>query len=119
MPSNADPLTQDEHEDLDDLLNRYVQTPGVRGVLIVNHGGLLLDSTLNVNADPEDMAVWALAVYMNTQNATRKLGPHRLRWIISKTDKEYISITDWSGGILVLLADIDAAAPFRLFAHAL
>jgi len=57
--------------------------------------------------DGEQLGVWALAVYMNTENSARKLGNERVYQIVSKTPRGYLVIA--VGLVVVKIVELSAA----------
>jgi predicted regulator of Ras-like GTPase activity (Roadblock/LC7/MglB family) len=100
--------------ELHSLLQSVGSQPKVLGSVIIGKDGLLIANTMPAEIDGEQLGVWALAVYMNTQNAARKLGNERVYQIVSKTPRGYLIIADFGSGLLVTVSDAretDALVP--------
>jgi uncharacterized protein len=107
-------LTMEAASELQSLLQHVGSQPGVVGSVIVGNDGLLIANTMPPELDGEQIGVWALAVYMNTQNAAKKLGNDRVYQIVSKTPRGYLVIADFGSGLLVTVSDAretDALVP--------
>jgi len=100
--------------ELHSLLQSVGSQPKVLGSVIIGKDGLLIANTMPAEIDGEQLGVWALAVYMNTQNAARKLGNERVYQIVLKTPRGYLVIADFGSGLLVTVSDAretDALVP--------
>lgn len=100
-------LTMEAAGELQSLLGHIGAHPGVVGSVIVGHDGLMIANTMPPEMDMpgEQLGVWALAVYMNTSNAARKLGNNKVYQLVSKTPKGYLIIADFGSGLLVTVSD--------------
>jgi predicted regulator of Ras-like GTPase activity (Roadblock/LC7/MglB family) len=98
-------LTMEAAGELQTLLQHVGSQPGVVGSVIVGNDGLLIANTMPAEIDGEQVGVWSLAVYMNTQNAAKKLGNDRVYQIVSKTPRGYLIIADFGSGLLVTISD--------------
>jgi predicted regulator of Ras-like GTPase activity (Roadblock/LC7/MglB family) len=108
-------LTREAAIELQSLLQSVASQAGVIGSVVVGNDGLLIASTLPPEMDGEQIGVWALAVFMNTQNAAMKLGHDRVYQIVAKTPRGYIVIADFGSGLLVTVTDTrETDAPINM-----
>jgi predicted regulator of Ras-like GTPase activity (Roadblock/LC7/MglB family) len=108
-------LNKDAATELQSLLQHVGSQPGVIGSVIVGNDGLLIANTLPPEMDGEQIGVWALAVYMNTQNAAKKLGHDRVYQIVSKTPRGYLVIADFGSGLLVTVSGVRDIVDNKVF----
>jgi predicted regulator of Ras-like GTPase activity (Roadblock/LC7/MglB family) len=98
-------LTTDAAQELQNLLHHIGAQKTVLGSVIVGHDGLLIANTMPNDLDAESIGVWALGIYMNTENVLRKMGQERVYQIVARTIKGYVVIADFGGGLLVTVSD--------------
>ena len=98
-------LTMEAAQELQSLLKHIGTQPGVVGSVIVGHDGILIANSMPKDVDPESIGVWALAVYLNTDNSIKKLGHNNIHQVVCRTPRGYLIIADFGGGILVTIAD--------------
>jgi uncharacterized protein len=103
-------LTMEAASELQSLLQHIGAQHGVLGSVIVGHDGLMIANTMPPEIEGESLGIWALAVYMNTQNAARSLGNDRVYQIVSKTPRGYLIIADFGSGLLVTVTDATDSA---------
>ena len=98
-------LTSEASQELKGLLQEVKNQPGALGSVIVGHDGLLIAEDLPEELDSESIGVWALGMYLNTDNVVKKMGHERTRQLITKTPMGYLVIADFGGGIIVSLSE--------------
>lgn len=98
-------LTLEAASEIQSLLHHIGGQQGVVGSIIIGHDGLLIANTMPGDVEADSIGIWALAVYMNTETAIKKIGHDRVHQIVSKTPRGYLVIADFGGGLLVTLSD--------------
>lgn len=98
-------LTLEAASEIQSLLHHISGQQGVVGSIIIGHDGLLIANTMPGDVEADSIGIWALAVYMNTETAVKKIGHERVHQIVSKTPRGYLVIADFGGGLLVTLSD--------------
>jgi predicted regulator of Ras-like GTPase activity (Roadblock/LC7/MglB family) len=93
-------LTPEAAQDLQALLQRIRVAPDVMGSVIVGHDGIMVSNDLPSEVDADSIAVWSLGIYLNTDNAIKKMGRNSVNKLIAKTSKGYLAIADFGAGIL-------------------
>ena len=82
--------------------------PGVLGSIVIGFDGNLLDSDLATPRDQlANLSINALATYMNTGHALKKLGQNICHQIVTKTDRGYNVIAAYNAGLVLTLCDGD------------
>ncbi len=103
--TNMRVLTEDAAQELNGLLNHISSQPGVLGSVIVGHDGILVTSNVPDELEAESLAVWSLGIYLNTDNAIKKMGHNNIQLIIAQTSKGYLVIADFGAGILATISN--------------
>lgn len=67
--------------------------------------GQVIESAMASDTDVEQLAVWALGLYMNTEHVVQKLGNKRIHQTLCLTDQGYVLVSDCGLGVLVQFAD--------------
>jgi len=98
-------LTLEAAQELQTLLSHIGAQVGVLGSVIVGHDGILIANSMPQEIDPESIGVWALGVYINTDNVIKKMGHKHIHQVVAKTPRGYLIIADFGGGILVTLTE--------------
>lgn len=98
-------LTTEAAQELQTLLNHIGAQEQVVGSVIVGHDGLLIANSMTGDLDAESIGVWALGVYMSTEQVIKKMGQDRVHQIVSRTPRGYVVIADFGGGLLVTVSD--------------
>jgi predicted regulator of Ras-like GTPase activity (Roadblock/LC7/MglB family) len=98
-------LTLEAASEIQGLLHHIGATQGVIGSIIIGHDGLLIANTMPQDIEADSVGIWALAVYMNTETAIKKIGHNRVHQIVARTPKGFLVIADFGGGLLVTLSD--------------
>lgn len=98
-------LTTEAAGELQSLLNHIGSQEMVVGSVIVGHDGLLIANTMRDDLDAESIGVWALGIYMSTDQVVKKMGQDHVHQIVSRTPRGYVVIADFGGGILVTVSD--------------
>ncbi|MBA3992086.1 MAG: hypothetical protein C0469_01070 [Cyanobacteria bacterium DS2.3.42] len=98
-------LTLEAASEIQGLLHHIGGTQGVIGSIIIGHDGLLIANTMPQDIEADSIGIWALAVYMNTETAIKKIGHNRVHQIVARTPRGFLVIADFGGGLLVTLSD--------------
>lgn len=104
-------LSIEASEDLQTLLSEIGSLKGVIGCLIVGHDGLLIANTFPEKFDAEQIGVWSLGEYMNTEHVMKKMGHERIHQIVNRTKSGYIVVADFGSGLIVVMIDDDELIP--------
>lgn len=98
-------LTLEAASEIQGLLHHIGGTPDVVGSIIIGHDGLLIANTMPQDVEADSIGIWALAVYMNTETAIKKIGHNRVHQVVARTPRGFLVIADFGGGLLVTLSD--------------
>ena len=98
-------LTLEAASEIQGLLHHIGGTPDVVGSIIIGHDGLLIANTMPQDIEADSIGIWALAVYMNTETAIKKIGHNRVHQVVARTPRGFLVIADFGGGLLVTLSD--------------
>ena len=98
-------LTMEAATELITLLQIVGAQKGVVGSIIIGHDGLIIASTMPPDLDTESFKARAMALYMGTQQATKKMGSEQVHQLVMKTPLGYLVIADFGGGLLVTTSD--------------
>jgi predicted regulator of Ras-like GTPase activity (Roadblock/LC7/MglB family) len=98
-------LTPSAAQDLQTLLQRIHGVNGVVGSVIVGHDGIVVSTDLPDEFDSDSIAVWSLGIYLNTDNAIKKMGRNSVSKVVAQTTKGHLTITDFGAGILATLTN--------------
>jgi predicted regulator of Ras-like GTPase activity (Roadblock/LC7/MglB family) len=82
-----------------------MQRPNVLFSVLVWHDGLLLGSTTVADVDAEMIGIWALGIFMNSENVARKLGRERVYQLVLTTGDEALIIADLGDSLIALAID--------------
>ncbi|MBI4533969.1 MAG: hypothetical protein HY711_08470 [Candidatus Melainabacteria bacterium] len=98
-------LTMEASQQLQGLLQTIGAQQGVVGSVIVGHDGILIANSMPADLDGENIGIWALGMYLNTDNVLKKMGHNHIHQVVARTVRGYLIIADFGGGILVTLTD--------------
>jgi predicted regulator of Ras-like GTPase activity (Roadblock/LC7/MglB family) len=102
-------LTTEANEELQTLLSQISSQSGVIGSVIVGHDGIIIANNLPSEVDPESIGVWGLGIFLNTDNAIKKMGHNQIHQVVTRSLRGYVVIADFGGGILVTVSDSPAS----------
>ena len=105
MPYITSSLTGEASDEIQPLLSAMAERSGVLATLLVGHDGLLVASILPPGFDAESVCVWALDVFMNTEQVIKKMRQERVHQIVSVTSRGCMTIADYGGGLLVVVSE--------------
>ncbi|MBX9771169.1 MAG: roadblock/LC7 domain-containing protein, partial [Candidatus Obscuribacterales bacterium] len=97
-------LTMEAAQELQNLLGHIGSQPGVAGSVIVGHDGILIANNLPPGHDAESVGVWALGIFLNTENTIKMLGHNHVFQMVARTPQGFLVIADFGGGILVTVS---------------
>ncbi|MBX9877165.1 MAG: roadblock/LC7 domain-containing protein [Candidatus Obscuribacterales bacterium] len=97
-------LTMEAAQELQNLLGHIGSQPGVAGSVIVGHDGILIANNLPAGHDAESVGVWALGIFLNTENTIKMLGHNHVFQMVARTPQGFLVIADFGGGILVTVS---------------
>jgi predicted regulator of Ras-like GTPase activity (Roadblock/LC7/MglB family) len=111
-PNSDWPLLTDEAiEELTQLLQHIAGQKDVVGCLVMGYDGLLIASVLPPSFDAESIGLFALGIYMNTSTTATKIGHKHITQIVAKTNRGYVVIGDFGGGLLTIISDDSETVP--------
>jgi predicted regulator of Ras-like GTPase activity (Roadblock/LC7/MglB family) len=92
-----------------DHLSQYLaclsQDSAVIGSVMFGNDGFVLADTMPPDFDTESIGVWALGLYMNTENVSKKMGYPRVRHFISRTSCGTFLVADFGDRLVATLSD--------------
>jgi predicted regulator of Ras-like GTPase activity (Roadblock/LC7/MglB family) len=91
--------------ELEVMLQRIGLQEKIVGSIIIGYDGRIIANALPGEIDAEAIGLWALGVYMNTEQVMKTMGQDHVLQIISRTGKGYLVIADFGAGILATISD--------------
>ncbi|MFN8576043.1 MAG: roadblock/LC7 domain-containing protein [Candidatus Sericytochromatia bacterium] len=80
-----------------DLLNKIKQISGVKGALVASKDGLVQDSSISDDTDPNVIGTVISYIFNNIQTQSKRMQRGEPKRVILETDSQVISVLEYAG----------------------